>query len=84
MKDNLLWPGFIPLAVALSGMISTAAVAAYGHYEWRATTVSSPYSERSPERYGSSSSFAASPALTSSGYVEYADSSAASALPARS
>ena len=39
MKDNLLWPGFIPLAVALSGMISTAAVAAYGHYEWLATTV---------------------------------------------
>lgn len=39
MKDNLLSPGFIPLAVALSGMISTAAVAAYGHYEWLATTV---------------------------------------------
>ena len=39
MKDNLFWPGFILLAVALSGMISTAAVAAYGHYEWLATTV---------------------------------------------
>jgi hypothetical protein len=39
MKDNLLWPGFILLAVALSGMVSTAAVAAYRHYEWLATTV---------------------------------------------
>lgn len=39
MKDNLLWPGFILLAVAFSGVISTAAVAAYGHYEWLATTV---------------------------------------------
>ena len=39
MKDNLLWPGFSLLAVALSGMISTAAVAAYGHYEWLAMTV---------------------------------------------
>jgi uncharacterized membrane protein YcjF (UPF0283 family) len=39
LKDNLLWPGFILLAVAFSGMISTAAVAAYGHYEWLATTV---------------------------------------------
>jgi hypothetical protein len=39
MKDNLLWPGFILLVVALSGMISTAAAAAYGHYEWLATTV---------------------------------------------
>ena len=39
MKDNLLWPGFLLLAVALSGMISTAAVAAYGHYEWLTTTV---------------------------------------------
>ena len=39
MKDNLLWPGFILLAVAFSGMISTAAVAAYGHYEWLAMTV---------------------------------------------
>jgi|SRR5246127_856366 hypothetical protein len=39
MKDNLFWPGFILLAVALSGMIGTAAVAAYGHYEWLPTTV---------------------------------------------
>src|ERR1700747_782085 len=39
MKDTLLWPGFILLVVALSGMISTAAAAAYGHYEWLATTV---------------------------------------------
>ncbi len=39
MKDNLYWPGFILLAVALSGMISTTAAAAYGHYEWLATTV---------------------------------------------
>ena len=38
MKDNLFWPGFILLVVALSGMISTAAAAAYGHYEWLATT----------------------------------------------
>ena len=38
MKDNLCWPGFILLAVALSGMISTAAAAAYRHYEWLATT----------------------------------------------
>lgn len=39
MKDNLCWPGFILLAVALGGMIGTAVVAAYGHYEWLATTV---------------------------------------------
>jgi protein-S-isoprenylcysteine O-methyltransferase Ste14 len=38
MKDNLYWPGFILLIVALSGMISTTAAAAYGHYEWLATT----------------------------------------------
>jgi uncharacterized membrane protein YcjF (UPF0283 family) len=38
MKDNLYWPGFILLAVALSGMISTTAAAAYGHYDWLATT----------------------------------------------
>ena len=38
MKDNLYWPGFILLAVSLSGMISTTAAAAYGHYEWLATT----------------------------------------------
>ncbi|HSS26150.1 MAG TPA: protein UsfY [Mycobacterium sp.] len=39
MKDNLFWPGFILLIVAFFGMISTAAAAAYGHYEWLATTV---------------------------------------------
>ncbi len=39
MKDNLFWPGFILLAVAVSGMISTAAAAAYRHYEWLSTTV---------------------------------------------
>lgn len=39
MKDNFCWPGFILMAVALSGMISTATVAAYRHYEWLATTV---------------------------------------------
>ncbi|MDI3314791.1 MAG: protein UsfY [Mycobacterium sp.] len=38
MKDNLLWPGFILLVVALFGMIATAAAAAYEHYEWLATT----------------------------------------------
>ena len=39
MKDNLYWPGFILLLVALGGMISKAVVAAYGHYEWLPTTV---------------------------------------------
>lgn len=39
MKDNLYWPGFILLAVAVAGMISTTAAAAYGHHEWIATTV---------------------------------------------
>jgi uncharacterized membrane protein YcjF (UPF0283 family) len=39
MKDNFFWPGLILLAVALFGMISTAAAAAYRHYEWLATTV---------------------------------------------
>jgi hypothetical protein len=38
MKDNLYWPGFILLLVALSGMIGTTAAAAYRHYEWLATT----------------------------------------------
>ena len=38
MKDNLYWPGLILLLVALAGMISTTAAAAYGHYEWLATT----------------------------------------------
>ncbi|MCV7379050.1 UsfY protein [Mycobacterium alsense] len=39
MKDNLYWPGFILMAVSVAGMISTTAAAAYGHYEWLATTV---------------------------------------------
>jgi hypothetical protein len=39
MKDNLFWPGFILLVVAFFGMISTAAAAAYRHYEWLPTTV---------------------------------------------
>ncbi|WP_232006961.1 protein UsfY [Mycobacterium sp. 1245805.9] len=38
MKDNLYWPGFILFLVAIGGMISTTAAAAYGHYEWVATT----------------------------------------------
>ena len=38
MKDNLFWPGFILLAVALFGVISALA-AAYRHYEWLPTTV---------------------------------------------
>ncbi len=38
MKNNLYWPGFILLAIAVSGMISATAAAAYGHYEWLATT----------------------------------------------
>jgi len=38
MRDNFFWPGLILLAVAVFGMISTAAAAAYGHYEWLATT----------------------------------------------
>jgi uncharacterized membrane protein YcjF (UPF0283 family) len=39
MKDNFFWPGFILLAVAVFGTISTVAAAAYRHYEWLATTV---------------------------------------------
>jgi uncharacterized membrane protein YcjF (UPF0283 family) len=39
MKDNFFWPGLILLAVAVFGMISTAAAAAYGRYEWLATTL---------------------------------------------
>jgi hypothetical protein len=38
MKDNLFWPGFILLIVALFGVISALAAAAYRHYEWLATT----------------------------------------------
>jgi len=32
MKDNFFWPGLILLAVAVFGVISTAAAAAYRHY----------------------------------------------------
>lgn len=39
MKNNFIWPGLILLIVAMFGMISTAAIAAYGHYEWLAATV---------------------------------------------
>jgi 4-amino-4-deoxy-L-arabinose transferase-like glycosyltransferase len=39
MKDNFFWPGLILLAVAAFGLISTAAAAAYRHYEWLSTTV---------------------------------------------
>lgn len=39
MKDNLFWPGFILLAIALLGVVSTLAAAAYRHYEWLPTTV---------------------------------------------
>ncbi|OBJ07166.1 protein UsfY [Mycobacterium sp. 1465703.0] len=39
MKDNLLWPGFVLLAVAVGGTISALAVAAYGHDEWLVRTV---------------------------------------------
>jgi hypothetical protein len=56
MKDNLFWPGFILLAVALSGVIGALVAAAYRHYEWLA---SSPCWERLPGRYGSSWSAAA-------------------------
>jgi 4-amino-4-deoxy-L-arabinose transferase-like glycosyltransferase len=39
MKDNFFWPGLILLAVAMFALISTAAAAAYRHYEWLSTTV---------------------------------------------
>jgi 4-amino-4-deoxy-L-arabinose transferase-like glycosyltransferase len=39
MKDNFFWPGLILLLVAACGLISTAAAAAYRHYEWLSTTV---------------------------------------------
>jgi hypothetical protein len=39
MKDNFFWPGLILLVVAACGLISTAAAAAYRHYEWLSTTV---------------------------------------------
>lgn len=39
MKDNLFWPGFILIAVAMFGVIFTAAAAGYHHDEWLPTTV---------------------------------------------
>ncbi len=39
MKDNFFWPGLILLVVAVFGLITTAAAAAYRHYEWLSTTV---------------------------------------------
>ena len=39
MKDNFFWPGLILLVVAMFGLISTAAAAAYQQYEWLSTTV---------------------------------------------
>ncbi|MEZ0364594.1 protein UsfY [Mycobacterium sp. pUA109] len=39
IKDNLSWPGLILFALALGSLITTAAVAAYRHYEWLSTTV---------------------------------------------
>jgi 4-amino-4-deoxy-L-arabinose transferase-like glycosyltransferase len=39
LKDNFFWPGLILLAVAAIALISTAAAAAYRHYEWLSTTV---------------------------------------------
>jgi hypothetical protein len=38
LKDNFFWPGLILLAVATFALISTAAAAAYRHYEWLSTT----------------------------------------------
>ncbi|OMC49654.1 UsfY protein [Mycobacterium sp. IS-1264] len=38
MKDNFFWPGLILLVVATFGLISTAAEAAYRHYEWLPAT----------------------------------------------
>lgn len=39
VKDNFFWPGLILVVVAMFGLISTAAVAAYRHYEWLPATV---------------------------------------------
>ncbi|RDH74171.1 UsfY protein [Mycolicibacterium moriokaense] len=39
MKDNFYWPALMLLVVAMFGLISTAAAAAYGRYEWLSTTV---------------------------------------------
>ena len=38
-KDNFFWPGLILLGVTMVGLMSTAAEAAYRHYEWLPTTV---------------------------------------------
>jgi uncharacterized membrane protein YcjF (UPF0283 family) len=38
VKDNFFWPGLILLGVAAFGLISTAAEAAYRHYEWLSAT----------------------------------------------
>lgn len=39
MKDNFFWPGLILLVVSTFGLISTAAAAAYRHYEWLPASV---------------------------------------------
>jgi hypothetical protein len=39
VKDNFFWPGLILLVISTLGLISTAAEAAYGHYEWLCTSV---------------------------------------------
>jgi uncharacterized membrane protein YcjF (UPF0283 family) len=39
MKDNFFWPGLILLVVAMLGVTSTVAAAAYRHYEWLPTTL---------------------------------------------
>jgi hypothetical protein len=39
MKDNFYWPGLILLLVAMLGMTSTVAAAAYRHYQWLPTTL---------------------------------------------
>ncbi|OBG57805.1 UsfY protein [Mycobacterium sp. E3298] len=39
VKDNFFWPGLVLLAVATCGLISSAAEAAYGRYEWLCTSV---------------------------------------------
>jgi uncharacterized membrane protein YcjF (UPF0283 family) len=39
VKDNFFWPGLILLAVAMLSLISTAAAAAYRHYEWLSATL---------------------------------------------
>lgn len=39
VKDNFFWPGLILLTVATFGLVSTAAEAAYRHYEWLSTSM---------------------------------------------